>query len=129
VTPVAPPPALGAIERSSDRTSMKSETSFTTSMSCMAAKRKKREFTDYWRCGLHVFQARLLYPTDDVLEQLETHSRSDNSLVARRCARSESSSTREWPSYKTAVERCLMRESASNSLQNANCENEQMLDC
>jgi hypothetical protein len=71
VTPVAPPPALGAIERSSDRTSMKSETSFTTSMSCMAAKRKKKEFTDYWRCGLHVFQARLLYPTDDVLEQLE----------------------------------------------------------
>ena len=71
MTPVAPPPALGAIERSSDRTSMKSETSFTTSMSCMAAKRKKREVHRLLEMRLAVFQARLLYPTDDVLEQLE----------------------------------------------------------
>jgi hypothetical protein len=37
----------------------------------MEAKRTKREFTTYWQCDFVVLEARLLYPTDHILEQLE----------------------------------------------------------
>jgi hypothetical protein len=40
---------------------------------------------------------------------LKTCSRSANSLVARRCARSGSSWTRKWPSYRPVAECPLMR--------------------